>query len=116
MDTLTEAERHSRALTLLRKEWVEGAAATYDAEHALVLCQLHSFGAGALYLYERLRLYKEVLALHMAAGDNVGLLEACGRLAPEEPQVRTPFELWALAAYRVLERGVDREELMSGHM
>lgn len=54
-----------------------------------MLCQLHSFRAGALYLYERLRLYKEVLATHMAAGDNVGLLEACGRLASEEPQVRT---------------------------
>ena len=66
---------------------MEGGEAAYDAEHALVLCQMHGFRAGTLYLYERLGLYTEVLATHMAAEDKGALLQACGRLAPAQPQL-----------------------------
>ena len=30
--------------------------AGYDLDHALVLCQMHSFKAGVLYLYEKAKL------------------------------------------------------------
>lgn len=33
----------------------------YDAEHALVLCRLADFGPGLVFLYEKQRLYREVL-------------------------------------------------------
>ncbi|KAG2427668.1 hypothetical protein HXX76_012317 [Chlamydomonas incerta] len=49
---------------------------SYDPDHALVLCRLHGFRPGLLFLYDRLRLPREVLQVHMAAGDSGGLIEA----------------------------------------
>ncbi|KAG2428575.1 hypothetical protein HYH02_014378 [Chlamydomonas schloesseri] len=49
---------------------------SYDPDHALVLCRLHGYRPGLLFLYDRLRLPREVLQVHMAAGDSAGLIEA----------------------------------------
>ncbi|PNW86687.1 hypothetical protein CHLRE_02g095074v5 [Chlamydomonas reinhardtii] len=49
---------------------------SYDPDHALVLCRLHGYRPGLLFLYDRLRLPREVLQVHMAAGDSGGLIEA----------------------------------------
>jgi hypothetical protein len=33
----------------------------YDPEHALMLCRLHTFKDGMIFLYDKMRLYREVL-------------------------------------------------------
>ena len=33
----------------------------YDADHALVLCRLHGFREGLVFIYDKLRLHREVL-------------------------------------------------------
>ncbi|GIM12899.1 hypothetical protein Vretimale_16129 [Volvox reticuliferus] len=85
----TEA-RHAKALDLLARGWPphvhlpdpsSGAAydtygPAYDPDHALVLCRLHGFRKGLLFLYDRLRLPREALQVYMSGGDHAGLISA----------------------------------------
>ncbi|KAK3285147.1 Vacuolar protein sorting-associated protein 11 [Cymbomonas tetramitiformis] len=98
-------ERLERALGLLQSGWPAGGTPVYDMDHALMLCQVQGYAKGTIYLYERMKLYKEVLACHMAAEDYSGLLECCQRLGQEEP------ELWveALSFFGGQERECSRE-------
>eukprot|EP00850_Spirogloea_muscicola_P019645 SM000195S05292 [mRNA] locus=s195:175118:179324:- [translate_table: standard] len=62
--------RQDRALTLLQSAWPTHAEEpAYNKDLALMLCQMAGFVPGLLLLYERMRLYKEVLATYMAAHD-----------------------------------------------
>ena len=78
-------ERSADALRFLRDAWPAGSPARYDPSHALVLCQTRGHAAGLLFLYERLRMYPELLRCHMAQGDAKGLLDAAARLGAREP-------------------------------
>ena len=42
----------------------------YDVDHALVLCKTYRFQRGVLFLYEKLKLYHEILQHHMERGEN----------------------------------------------
>ena len=53
--------RRAQALDLLKRGWPPGDSAHYDPDHALVLCRMHAFTPGLLFLYEQLRLFREVL-------------------------------------------------------
>ncbi|KAK9806296.1 hypothetical protein WJX72_009074 [[Myrmecia] bisecta] len=72
--------RREQALELLNKGWPLGEEPHYDADHALVVCRMHSFREGLIFLYEKTRLFREVLRVHMAADDHAALIEACVRL------------------------------------
>ena len=50
-----------QALELLRRGWPGGGAPRFDADAALVLCRMRGFAPGLLFLYERMRLHREVL-------------------------------------------------------
>jgi hypothetical protein len=60
-----DAEAHRKALTLLNAK-----DAKFDADHALMLCQMHAFRPGLLRLYEMTSMYEEVVRLHIDAGDH----------------------------------------------
>ena len=49
------------ALELLKRGWPLGEEAKYDTNHALVLCRMHGFSPGLRFLYEHMRLFREVL-------------------------------------------------------
>jgi hypothetical protein len=78
-------ERGAAALALLREAWPAGGPPRYDAAHALVLCQTRQHSGGLLFLYERLRLYPQLLRCYMDARDARGLLDAAVRLGGREP-------------------------------
>lgn len=50
-----------QALELLRRGWPAGDDPRYDPDHALMLCRMMSFRPGLTFLYENLRLFREVL-------------------------------------------------------
>ncbi|GKD49243.1 vacuolar protein sorting-associated protein 11, partial [Tanacetum coccineum] len=52
----------------------------YDVDLAIILCEMNSFKEGLLYLYEKLKLFKEVIACYMRAHDHEGLIACCKRL------------------------------------
>ncbi|KAH6781017.1 vacuolar protein sorting 11 [Perilla frutescens var. hirtella] len=74
-------ERHQKGLVLLKSAWPsEQEQPQYDVDLAIILCEMNSFKEGLLYLYEKLKLYKEVIACYMQTHDHEGLIACCKRL------------------------------------
>ena len=59
------AMRREQAVELLRRGWPGGAEARYDAAAAAVLCRMRRFTPGLLFLYDRMRLHREVLQVRL---------------------------------------------------
>lgn len=75
------------ALELLKSGWPQGGTPRFDPDHAVVLCKLHKFQPGMLLLYERLKLYHEVLRCYMEAEDYRGLIVNAARLGHHDPNL-----------------------------
>ncbi|KAF8068385.1 VPS11 [Scenedesmus sp. PABB004] len=98
--------RRDKARELLARGWqphMEEPA--YDAEHALVLCRQHAYTPGLVLLYDKKRLHREVLAVHMAAGDVDALIAACGQYG--DPAAGGDPQLWAEALEYLVSRPDD---------
>ncbi|CAM6101360.1 unnamed protein product [Calypogeia fissa] len=75
------SERLKKALALLKNGWgPHEQEPQYDIDLALVMCQMHKFRDGLLFLYEKMKLYKEVVVVYMTDGDYQGLISCCKRL------------------------------------
>ncbi|KAK7382808.1 hypothetical protein VNO80_01897 [Phaseolus coccineus] len=74
-------ERHKKGLHLLKSAWPpETEHPLYDVDLAIILCEMNAFKDGLLYIYEKMKLYKEVIACYMQAHDHEGLIACCKRL------------------------------------
>lgn len=74
-------ERRQKGLLLLKGAWPsDQEQPLYDVDLAIILCEMNSFNEGLLHLYEKLKLYKEVIACYMQAHDHEGLIACCKRL------------------------------------
>ncbi|KAL5540227.1 hypothetical protein UlMin_044467 [Ulmus minor] len=74
-------ERQKKGLQLLKYAWPsELEQPLYDVDLAIILCEMNAFKEGLLYLYEKMKLYKEVIACYMQAHDHEGLISCCKRL------------------------------------
>ncbi|GJX49134.1 vacuolar protein sorting-associated protein 11 [Tanacetum coccineum] len=74
-------QRHQKGLVLLKSAWpADQEQPLYDVDLAIILCEMNSFKEGLLYLYEKLKLFKEVIACYMRAHDHEGLIACCKRL------------------------------------
>ena len=62
-------------MELLKRGWPLGEESKYDTNHALVLCRMHGFAPGLRFLYERMRLFREVLQVGFS-----GTLLSCTRV------------------------------------
>uniref|UniRef100_A0A3P8YJ81 Vacuolar protein sorting-associated protein 11 homolog n=1 Tax=Esox lucius TaxID=8010 RepID=A0A3P8YJ81_ESOLU len=65
------------ALSLLRSD-----NTVFDK--ALVLCQMHNFKEGVLYLYEKGKLYQQIMHYHMQNEEYSKVVEACKRYGDQE--------------------------------
>ncbi|KAJ8748601.1 hypothetical protein K2173_007591 [Erythroxylum novogranatense] len=75
------SERHQRGLCLLKSAWPSDLEhPLYDVDLAIILCEMNAFKEGLLYLYEKMKLYKEVIACYMQVHDHEGLIACCKRL------------------------------------
>ncbi|KAG8642183.1 vacuolar protein-sorting-associated protein 11 homolog [Manihot esculenta] len=83
-DTYKEKEckrRREKGLCLLKSAWPSDLEhPLYDVDLAIILCEMNGFKEGLLYLYEKMKLYKEVIACYMQAHDHEGLIACCKRL------------------------------------
>ncbi|KAM1010377.1 hypothetical protein FF1_045722 [Malus domestica] len=74
-------EKQQKGLRLLKSAWPSDLEfPLYDVDLAVILCEMNAFKEGLLYLYEKLKLYKEVIACYMQAHDHEGLIDCCKRL------------------------------------
>nr|GMD35507.1 vacuolar protein-sorting-associated protein 11 homolog [Ipomoea batatas] len=75
-------ERQMKGLSLLKSAWPsEEEQPLYDVDLAIILCEMNGFREGLLFLYEKMKLYKEVIACYMQAHDHDGLIACCKRLS-----------------------------------
>ena len=74
-------EKRCREATveLLKRGWPLGEESKYDTNHALVLCRMHGFSLGLRFLYERMRLFREVLQVGL-----FGTMLSCARVKLSE--------------------------------
>ncbi|KAK1305633.1 hypothetical protein QJS10_CPA10g01849 [Acorus calamus] len=74
-------ERFNKGLRLLKSAWPSDMEhPLYDDDHAVVLCARNAFNDGLLFLYEKKKLYKEVIGCYKNAHDHDGLITCCKRL------------------------------------
>jgi gas vesicle protein len=68
-----------RALEFLTQNYT-----LYDMNLALVICQLHNFKAGMLYLYEKNGMYQRILQYHMNNNEYTSILDTCKRYGTQD--------------------------------
>lgn len=74
-------ERFQKGLRLLKSAWPSDQEnPQYDVDLAIILCEMNNFKEGLLFLYEKLKLYKEVIACYMQTHDHEGLISCCKKL------------------------------------
>ncbi|CAI0432150.1 unnamed protein product [Linum tenue] len=74
-------ERRRKGLLLLKSGWPSDLEQPlYDVDLAIILCEMNVFTEGLLYIYEKMKLYKEVIACYMQSHDHEGLIACCKRL------------------------------------
>ncbi|XP_014678705.1 PREDICTED: vacuolar protein sorting-associated protein 11 homolog [Priapulus caudatus] len=66
---------------------LQNPAAGYDIDQALVLCQMHNFRLGVLYLYEKSKLYQQILSHHMEHKEYTNIVDTCKKFGTEEPNL-----------------------------
>ncbi|CAH0563845.1 unnamed protein product [Brassicogethes aeneus] len=59
----------------------------YDKSQALVVCHMHNFSEGILYLYEEQKLYQQILRYHISKNDSKAISACCRRFGHQEPSL-----------------------------
>ncbi|KAG0349145.1 hypothetical protein BG004_001569 [Podila humilis] len=57
----------------------------YDTNHALVLCHMAGFDEGIVFLYERMKMYTDILRLWIGRDDTAKVIECLRKYGPLEP-------------------------------
>ncbi|PKY50426.1 hypothetical protein RhiirA4_530320, partial [Rhizophagus irregularis] len=68
-----------KALQLLMDEDI-----SYDANQALVLCYLAQFDEGIIYLYEKMKMYEDILRFYMAKDNTEKVIQALKKYGPQD--------------------------------
>ncbi|XP_047107852.1 vacuolar protein sorting-associated protein 11 homolog isoform X3 [Schistocerca piceifrons] len=73
---------------------LQNSEANYDKDQTLILCQIHNFRSGILYLYEEGKLYQQILQYHIRQRDYKAVLTTCRRFGQQDPSLWVQA-LWA---------------------
>lgn len=97
-----EAEKKKeKALELLKNP-----EAHYVVDHAMILAKMYDFKPGLLYLYDRCKLYKEILQYYMDNNEYISILSQCKKHGDKDPS------LWVQALSYFAEKDGDcRKEI-----
>ncbi|XP_023235262.1 vacuolar protein sorting-associated protein 11 homolog [Centruroides sculpturatus] len=61
--------------------------AKYDVDQAMVLCQMNDFKYGVLCLYEKAKLYQQILQYHIKHNDYKNIIETCKNFGLSDPNL-----------------------------
>ncbi|KAF9932825.1 hypothetical protein BGZ67_004546 [Mortierella alpina] len=59
----------------------------YDTNHALVLCHMAGFDEGIVFLYEKMKMYTDILRLWIGRDDTTKVIECLRKYGPLEPSL-----------------------------
>lgn len=76
------AENEAKLMNFLRNETLN-----YDSKKAMILCQMSNFTSGVLYLYEKNRMFKQILSHFISRKDSAKVIEVCTKYGEEEPNL-----------------------------
>ncbi|TPX44023.1 hypothetical protein SeMB42_g03800 [Synchytrium endobioticum] len=76
--------REIRAMKLL-----QNPASNYDVDHALVLCEMHAFAPGILFLYEKMGMNSGILQHYIDNSDVSGIIATCEKYGDKDPSLWT---------------------------
>jgi len=95
--------REEKAMGLLQD--TKAKTNSYDVDHALFICQINDFKPGKLFLYEKNKLYMELLFHHMEEKAYAEIMKVCKQFGDKEPN------LWihALSYFAKQDADVTRE-------
>ncbi len=68
-------------------EFLANNQSAYDINLALIVCQLHNFKAGLLFLYEKKGMHERILQYHVDNNDHLNIMETCKRFGQTEPNL-----------------------------
>ncbi|KAI7820795.1 hypothetical protein BC939DRAFT_217617 [Gamsiella multidivaricata] len=60
---------------------------SYDTNHALVLCHMAGFDEGIVFLYERMKMYTDILRLWIERDNTAKVIECLRKYGPLEPSL-----------------------------
>ncbi|KAJ9600043.1 hypothetical protein L9F63_009660, partial [Diploptera punctata] len=66
---------------------LQNSEANYDKDQTLILCQIHNFKSGILYLYEESKLYQQIVQYHIRQQDYKAVLASCRRFGHQDPSL-----------------------------
>nr|CAD7456680.1 unnamed protein product [Timema tahoe] len=75
---------------------LQNSEANYDKDQTLILCQVHNFRSGILYLYEESKLYQHIVQYHIRQRDYKAVVASCRRFGHQDPNLWVQA-LWSCA-------------------
>jgi len=81
-NTLVKQKYSKRLMDLL-----QNTESGYDIDQALLLCCMNNFQPGILYLYQKAKLYQQVLKFHMDQKDYNSIINTCKRFGTYDPNL-----------------------------
>ncbi|KAF5291395.1 hypothetical protein FQR65_LT01705 [Abscondita terminalis] len=94
---MNEAEKIKYGQKILK--FLQNSEIKYNKPQALVVCHMHNFSEGVLYLYEEEKLYQQILRYHILRSDYSSILSCCRRFGHQEPS------LWIQALWSCIRGG-----------
>jgi len=85
-------------------DFLRNECSNYDSKKAMILCQMSNFTPGVLYLYEKSRMFKQILAHFISRKDSSKVIEICLKYGKEEPN------LWVDALWHFSEIYTDDQQ------
>lgn len=81
VDNVVRTDVDQKVMNLLKRPTV------FDPMQSLLLCQMHNFDQGILYLYEQKGMYSEILQFSMDRKNYESVITACRRFGDKEPHL-----------------------------
>ncbi|XP_074656340.1 vacuolar protein sorting-associated protein 11 homolog [Tubulanus polymorphus] len=89
LQEITHEKDPSRKTTKERKllDLLQNPEAGYDVNQALVLCQMNDFKDGILFMYEKAKLYSQILRYHMEHSEYIDIISKCKKFGMTDPSL-----------------------------
>lgn len=91
VDETLQADRKLLEEKLIRL--LENPDSKYDKDQTLILCRLHNFKKGLIFLYEDAKLYQEIINYHAQHGNYASILDCCRKFGHKD------LDLWIQALW-----------------
>eukprot|EP01137_Pigoraptor_chileana_P023996 Opistho-2@91225 len=84
---MSKETRWELALNLLKAAALAAEGKMRDNHHAMVLAQMYDFKPGILYLYEKAKLYMQIVQYYMENNEHYQIIATCKKYGKQDPNL-----------------------------